>query len=205
MAHGIDKETGGLDEGKDMEKADEGQKRNERYEETVRDRLARTLDESSLKQANLKQATTDALTEVFNEKSSSDIILQQLRKNREKDFKKIKNDDEHPDRQNKTENMDYYYQGSGGGTSIADQIQMAEELKNLLLELETNLDAVFHDYVRKVQGVASQGVMQETMTKYFAENMGKTHKDIDNAITRLQQEDIPFINKWIDKLQNLHM
>lgn len=84
-------------------------------------------------------------------------------------------------------------------TSFSHQKQVLEQFSSLLSEFESEFKGLIHRYE---QGVLSlyedQGLMEEIYEDYKQTYMNPLKSSLSELLMRIQEEDIPFVEKEID-------
>ena len=84
-------------------------------------------------------------------------------------------------------------------TSFAHQRRILEQFASLLLEFETGLNGMVRKYEQEVQSLyEEQGLMQEIYNDYKTLYLDSMKSSFDDLVTRISNEDIPFLEKEID-------
>ena len=86
-------------------------------------------------------------------------------------------------------------------TSFEYQIELAEGIKSFLNGLQERLGAVANDYMRKCDGLADAGMMQEDWQKFTQDYAQVTYHKIASVVEQINECDIPFIEKYIAYLE----
>jgi hypothetical protein len=84
-------------------------------------------------------------------------------------------------------------------TSFAHQKQILEQFSSLLSSFESELKEVFHKYEEGVSSLyEDQGLMEEVYDEYRNTYLEPLKSASSELLARIQEEDIPFIEKEID-------
>jgi hypothetical protein len=86
-------------------------------------------------------------------------------------------------------------------TSFSHQIELAENLKNYLHGFQERLGDVAQNYKNKCNDLFEAGMMDETFKDFEQNYMQETIQKIANVVTQINERDIPFIEKYIDYLE----
>jgi hypothetical protein len=85
--------------------------------------------------------------------------------------------------------------------NIEFQIELAEQLKKYLQGFQERLNHTIQHYENRYNGFGN--VMIENFHSKFEENFEETKSAINALIERINDEDIPTIDEYIEKLENL--
>ena len=87
-------------------------------------------------------------------------------------------------------------------TSFSYQIELAESLKSYLHGFQERLGAVAQNYSNKCNEMYEAGMMDETHEDFVQNYMEETVRKIQDLIEQINEADIPFVEKYIDYLEN---
>jgi hypothetical protein len=88
-------------------------------------------------------------------------------------------------------------------TSYAYQIELMEALKSYLDKFQDRLGAVAQNYENRVNDLyESGGMMHETYEDFHTNYLEVTKSKIQDLIDQINDEDIPFVERQIDHLDN---
>lgn len=88
-------------------------------------------------------------------------------------------------------------------TSFEHQIELAESLKAYLHGFQERLGAVAKNYESKCDELYEAGMMDETHHDFEQNYMRETIISISKVVERINDCDIPFVERYIDELENL--
>jgi hypothetical protein len=84
-------------------------------------------------------------------------------------------------------------------TSFAHQRNVLEQFSSLLSEFENEFKELINRYEQGVQSLyEDEGLMEEIYEDYKASYLDTMKSSLWELITRVQEEDIPFVEKEID-------
>ena len=84
-------------------------------------------------------------------------------------------------------------------TSFAHQKQVLEQFSSLLSSFESELKEVFYKYEEGVSSLyEDQGLMEEVYEEYRNTYLEPLKAASSELLSRIQEEDIPYIEKEID-------
>ncbi|GHU61408.1 hypothetical protein FACS1894160_4040 [Bacteroidia bacterium] len=84
-------------------------------------------------------------------------------------------------------------------TSFAHQKEVLEQFSTLLSEMESDLKALVYKYEKEMLSLyEDQGLMEEIYEDYKITYLNPLSNSLLELTTRIQEEDIPFIEKEID-------
>ena len=86
-------------------------------------------------------------------------------------------------------------------TSFSHQIELAEDLKKYLHGFQERLGDVAQNYKNKCNDLFEAGMMDETFKDFEQNYMQETIQKIANVVEQINERDIPFIEKYIDYLE----
>ena len=86
-------------------------------------------------------------------------------------------------------------------TSFSHQIELAEDLKKYLHGFQERLGSVAQNYKDKCNNLYEGGMMEETFKDFEQNYMQETIQKIANVVVQINERDIPFIEKYIDYLE----
>ena len=86
-------------------------------------------------------------------------------------------------------------------TSFSHQIELAEDLKKYLHGFQERLGSVAQNYKDKCNNLYEAGMMEETFKDFEQNYMHETIQKIANVVVQINERDIPFIEKFIDYLE----
>ena len=86
-------------------------------------------------------------------------------------------------------------------TSFAHQIELAQELKTYLIRLQENLNNAAQKYIAKSASLDEAGMMEEKH-QVLEEYMEETVNGIKNIVNQINEADIPFVEKYIEYLED---
>ena len=87
--------------------------------------------------------------------------------------------------------------------SIRSQIEMAEELKRYLHGFQERLGAAANSYKKKCDDLHDAGMLRETIEKFISDNLAETTNKLSNVVESINDKDIPYLEKYIQKLEDL--
>ena len=88
-------------------------------------------------------------------------------------------------------------------TSFEHQIELAESLKSYLHGFQERLGEVAKNYKNKSNELYEAGMMDEMHHDFEQNYMHETIISIAKVVDRINDCDIPFVEKYIDELENL--
>jgi hypothetical protein len=84
-------------------------------------------------------------------------------------------------------------------TSFAHQKEVLEQFSTLLSEMESDLNELIHKYEKELLSLyEDQGLMEEIYEDYKVAYLNPLKNALLEFTNRIQEEDIPFIEKEID-------
>jgi len=84
-------------------------------------------------------------------------------------------------------------------TSFAHQKNVLEQFLSLLTEFENDFKQLYQKFVEDVTVLyEDQGLMEEIYEDYKATYLNSLSSTLSDIQTRIQEEDIPFVEKEID-------
>lgn len=90
-------------------------------------------------------------------------------------------------------------------TSYSYQIELAERLKSYLHGLQERLGDVAQNYKNKCNDLSYACMMEETLQDFEMNYMHETISKIADIITQVNENDIPFIERYIANLEQLRL
>ena len=88
-------------------------------------------------------------------------------------------------------------------TSIENQINLFNNLKNNLNGFTDSLKAEAEKYTNSVDSLYQEGIFKEFYNNYSADYLEETVSNINDIINSIQENDIVAINDVITKLEDL--
>jgi hypothetical protein len=88
-------------------------------------------------------------------------------------------------------------------TSISYQLELAEDLKRYLHGFQDRLDAVAQNYKNKCNDMYEAGMIDEIYEDFEQNYMEVTIQKIANLVEQINECDIPFVEKFINNLEEL--
>jgi len=85
--------------------------------------------------------------------------------------------------------------------SFENQIRLAEDLKRYLHELQDRLNHAAQTYQQKCNALYESGMMVETYQTFEQEYVQATLEQIKNIVAQINECDIPFVERYITKLE----
>jgi hypothetical protein len=84
-------------------------------------------------------------------------------------------------------------------TSFAHQKEVLEQFSTLLSEMENDIKVLIHRYEKEMLSLyEDQGLMEEIYEDYKETYLNPLKSSLSELTARIQEEDIPFIEKEID-------
>jgi len=88
-------------------------------------------------------------------------------------------------------------------TSFAHQKRVLEQFLSLLTEFENDFKVMYQKFVENITSLyEDQGLMEEIFEDYKATYLNSLNSTLFDIQTRIQEEDIPFVEKEIDYLSS---
>lgn len=88
-------------------------------------------------------------------------------------------------------------------TSYHAQLELAEELKKYLNGLQERLDVVIRHFEQEAGKLYDAGMMDETFNDFVNNYMNETNNKIRSVIDIVNGRDIPFVDDYIGRLEEL--
>ena len=102
-----------------------------------------------------------------------------------------------------TDNNNLNFSTMARQTSFEHQIELAESLKSYLHGFQERLGEVAKNYKNKSKELYEAGMMDEMHHDFEQNYMHETIISIAKVVERINDCDIPFVEKYIDELENL--
>jgi hypothetical protein len=84
-------------------------------------------------------------------------------------------------------------------TSFAHQKEVLEQFSSLLSAFETNFKELINRYEQDIVSLYEEhGLMEEIYEDYKGTYLDSLKSSLDDLLARIQEEDIPFVEKEID-------
>ena len=88
-------------------------------------------------------------------------------------------------------------------TSYEAQIELAEQLRRYLHGLQIRLGSVVSQYTKFAGDLYDAGMMDETHSDFVNNFMTETNSKISSVIDNINERDIPFVNRYIQDLEEM--